>query len=151
MAQSVLLPDGSSVTIRTGETPESAYSRAQQMYPEAFGGGKPPEEAPKSGFMPSLKGAISDIKGAGAALAGRTGLMGLPEAEKAIAEQEAYKKKIYAPTTESWTEAPFTKIGELAGGSVPYMAAPLIAGAAIGSAPVTGALGLGAAGAKKGK
>lgn len=147
MAQSVLLPDGSSVTIRTGETPESAYSRAQQMYPEAFGGGKPPEEAPKSGFMPSLKGAISDIKGAGAALAGRTGLMGLPEAEKAIAEQEAYKKKIYAPTTESWTEAPFTKIGELAGGSVPYMAAPLIAGAAIGSAPVTGALGLGAAGA----
>jgi hypothetical protein len=66
--------------------------------------------------------------------------MGLPEAEKYIAEQEAYQKKTYAPTTEGWTEAPLTKIGELAGGSIPYMAAPLLAGAA---APAAAALGAG--------
>jgi hypothetical protein len=30
------LPDGSSVTIRDGETPKEAWARAQQMYPEAF-------------------------------------------------------------------------------------------------------------------
>jgi hypothetical protein len=30
------LPDGSSVTIRDGETPKETWARAQQMYPDAF-------------------------------------------------------------------------------------------------------------------
>ena len=145
MAQYLPLPDGNSVTIREGETPSDAWKRALQMYPESFAS-KTPEEQPKSGFMPSIKGAISDIKGAGAALAGRTGIMELPAAEKYIAEQEAYKKKTYAPTTKSFTEDPLANIAELAGGSLPYIAAPLAAGAALGSAPVAGALGLGAMG-----
>jgi hypothetical protein len=115
------------------------------MYPESFAS-KTPEEQPKSGFMPSIKGAISDIKGAGAALAGRTGIMELPAAEKYIAEQEAYKKKTFKPTQEGFFEAPLANIAELAGGSLPYIAAPLAAGAALGSAPVAGALGLGAMG-----
>lgn len=148
MAQSVLLPDGSSVTIRSGETPDSAYARAQQMYPEAFGGEKTPEDQPKSGFMPALKAGASSLAGSGAALAGRLGIMGLPEAEKYIAEQEAYQKKTFAPTTKSFIEAPLTNIAELAGGSIPYMVAPLVAGAA--ALPVAGVagtvLGLGAAG-----
>jgi len=101
------------------------------MYPEAFGAGTTPEEGPKSGFMPALKAGFSNLKGDVAALAGRTGLMALPEAEKYIAEQEAYQKKTYAPTAQGWTEAPLTKIGELAGGSIPYMAAPLVAGGAL--------------------
>ena len=145
MAQGVQLPDGSAVAVRPGETPQDAYNRAKQMYPESFAS-KTPEEGPKSGFMPSLRGAVSDIKGAGAALAGRTGLMGLPEAEQYIAEQEAYKKKTVVPTQAGWTEDPLAKISELAGGSLPYIAAPLVAGAALGSAPVAGALGLGAMG-----
>ena len=37
MPKYVPLPDGSSVTVREGETPEQAYMRAVQMYPEAFG------------------------------------------------------------------------------------------------------------------
>ena len=36
MAQYLPLPDGSSVTIREGESPQEAYARAQRMYPEAF-------------------------------------------------------------------------------------------------------------------
>ena len=36
MAQYLPLPDGSSVTVREGETPQQAWARAQQMYPEAF-------------------------------------------------------------------------------------------------------------------
>ena len=36
MAQYLPLPDGSSVTIREGESPQEAYVRAQRMYPEAF-------------------------------------------------------------------------------------------------------------------
>ncbi len=148
MPQYLPLPDGNSVTVREGETPAEAWERAQQMYPASFGTPKPPEEQPKSGFMPALKAGASSLAGSGAALAGRLGIMGLPEAEKYIAEQEAYQKRTFAPTTKSFIEAPLTNIAELAGGSIPYMAAPLVAGAA--ALPVTGALGtalgLGAAG-----
>ena len=148
MPQYLPLPDGNSVTVREGETPAEAWERAQQMYPASFGAPKTPEDQPKSGFMPALKAGASSLAGSGAALAGRLGIMGLPEAEKYIAEQEAYQKKTFAPTTKSFIEAPLTNIAELAGGSIPYMAAPLVAGAA--ALPVTGALGtalgLGAAG-----
>lgn len=37
MPQYLPLPDGSSVTIREGESPQQAWARAQQMYPDAFG------------------------------------------------------------------------------------------------------------------
>jgi hypothetical protein len=100
------------------------------MYPEAFAE-KNPEEGPKSGFMPALKAGFSNLKGDVAALAGRTGIMGLPEAEKYIAEQEAYQKKTFAPTKEGFFEAPLANIKELAGGSIPYMVAPLVAGGAL--------------------
>ena len=129
MAQTVPLPDGTSVAVRPGETPESAYARAQKMYPEAFAS-QTPAEQPKSGFMPALKAGYSALKSDIAGLAGRTGLMSLPEAEKYIAEQKAYQQKTYKPTEENWIEAPLTKVGELAGGSIPYMAAPLAAGVA---------------------
>jgi hypothetical protein len=38
MAKVLPLPDGSTVAIREGETPEQTWERAQRMYPEAFGG-----------------------------------------------------------------------------------------------------------------
>jgi hypothetical protein len=128
-------------------TNEQVYAAVLQQNPEA----EPlPEAPPQSGFMPALKAGFSNLKGDAAALAGRAGIMGLPEAEKYIAEQEAYQKKTFAPTTKGWTEAPFTKIGELAGGSAPYMVAPVVAGLGAAALPVTGlagtALGLGAAG-----
>ena len=44
MPQYLPLPDGSSVTIREGETPQQAWARAQQMYPEAFGVKAEPQE-----------------------------------------------------------------------------------------------------------
>jgi hypothetical protein len=146
MAQGVQLPDGSAVAIRQGETPQDAYNRAKQMYPESFAA-KETVAPPQEGFMPALKAGVSGVKSGIAALAGRTGMIDEADAEKYLAEQKKYQEQTFKPTEKGWTEAPLTKIGELAGGSVPYMAAPLIAGAAIGSAPVTGALGLGAAGA----
>jgi hypothetical protein len=146
MAQTVPLPDGTQVAVRPGETPESAYARAQKMYPEAFAS-KTSEKQPESGLMPALKSGIAGLKADVAAVKGKVGIGSLEEAEQEIAKQKAYQAKTFKPTEEGWTEAPFTKLGELVGGSLPYMAAPLVAGAAIGSAPVTGALGLGAAGA----
>ena len=139
MANYLPLPDGTYYPVAEGEDPKVAWQRAMQKYPEAFAD-KAPEEAPKSGFVPALKAGFSSLKGDVAALAGRTGIMGLPEAEKYIAEQEAYQKKTFAPTQEGWLESPLTKVGELAGGSLPYMAAPLLAGAA---APAAAALGAG--------
>ena len=147
MAKALTLPDGSLFPLREGEDPNAAFAEAQRLYPNAFGAPKPPEDQPKSGFMPSLKAGFSNLKGDVAALAGRAGIMGLPEAEKYIAEQEAYQKKTYAPTKEGWTEAPLTKLGELAGGSIPYMAAPVVAGGAAAlAAPELAIAGLGAAG-----
>jgi hypothetical protein len=104
----------------------------------------PPGPQPQEGFMPSLKSSVSSLKADAAALAGRTGLMGLPEAEDYIAKQKAYQEKTYRPTEKGWTEAPLTKLGELAGGSLPYMVAPIVAGLAAPEALGIGALGLGA-------
>jgi len=142
MAQYLPLPDGSSVTIREGETPQQAWERAQEMYPEAFGIRQKQEAAPEGGFLAASKAGLAGLKGDIAALAGRTGAVDEAAAEKYIAEQEAYKKKTFKPTEKGWTEAPGTKIAELLGSSLPYMAAPIVAGAV---AP-EGLAALGAAG-----
>ena len=142
MAQYLPLPDGSSVTIREGESPRDAWARAQKMYPEAFKPAAASTEQPESGFVPALKSGVSSLKSDIAALAGRTGIMDQAAAEKYIQEQSDYQKRTFKPT-ETFGEAPVTKTLELLGGSVPYMAAPIAAGAI---APA-GALALGAAGA----
>jgi hypothetical protein len=146
MAQYLPLPDGNSVTIREGETPQQAYARAQQMYPESFAKAPAPGEGPESGFTPSLKAGYSGLKSGLAALAGKTGIMDEAAAAKYMQEQEEYQKKTFKPT-ETFGEAPLTKTAELFGGSLPYMAAPIVAGGLAASAPVSGALGLGALGA----
>jgi len=87
-----------------------------------------PKEEPQSGFLPSLRASTESLKGDIAALAGRTGLMNVDEAEKYRQAREEEAKKIYRPTEKGWLEAPLTKFGELAGGSLPYMAAPIAAG-----------------------
>ena len=149
MVQAVQLPDGSAVAIRSGETPQDAYNRAMQMYPESFAA-KEPEQQPKSGFMPALKSGIAGLQADYAALKGKVGIGSLAEAEQEIAKQKAYQAKTFKATEEGFLDAPFTKIGELVGGSLPYMAAPLVAGGAAAALPLTGlaatAAGVGAAG-----
>ena len=151
MAQYLPLPDGTSVTIREGETPAQAWARAQQMYPEAFAvQGAADTSGAQSGFTPALKAGFSELKSGLAALAGRAGVMDQAAAEKYLAEEEAYRQRTYKPTA-TFGEAPLTKTAELFGGSIPYMLAPLGAGAAVAAAPLTGTAatiaGLGAAGA----
>jgi len=101
MAQYLPLPDGTYYPVAEGEDPKVAWQRAMQKYPEAFGGGETAPQ-PKSGFMPALKAGVSSLKSDVAALAGRTGLMGQPEAEKYIAEQEKYQKATFKPTEEGF-------------------------------------------------
>jgi hypothetical protein len=104
-----------------------------------------PEAKPESGFMPALSSGVERIKGQAAALAGRVGLTDINDAEAYYKAQEEKAGKIFQPTEKGWTEAPFTKLGELAGGSVPYMVAPAVAGVASAlAAPSLTVAGIGA-------
>lgn len=110
-----------------------------------------PEATPESGFIPAFKAGASELKAGLTALGARAGLLDEAEAAKSIAESEKYQRETFRPTEEGWLEAPGTKIAELLGGSLPYMAAPIAAAGAVAAAPITGTAatiaGLGAAGA----
>lgn len=107
---------------------------------------QPKEAPPEEGFVPAVKAGISGLKSSAAALAGRTGVMDAERAKKIMAEEEAYQQRTFKPTEKGWTEAPVTKFTELLGGSLPYVVAPVAAGAAatFGGAPALAATGLGA-------
>ena len=105
-----------------------------------------PEAKPESGFMPALSSGIEKFKGDIAALAGRAGITDVNEAAAYQRAQEEKAGKIFQPTEKGWTEAPLTKIGELAGGSIPYMVGPVLAGGAAAlAAPEAAVAGIGAA------
>ena len=138
MSYTVALPDG-----RTVEFPDSvSKEKAAEILRDQLGIGGSPEE----GFVPAVKAGISGLKSSAAALAGRTGAMDTERAKQIMAEEEAYQRRTFKPTEKGWTEAPVTKFTELLGGSLPYVAAPLAAGAAatFGGAPALAATGLGA-------
>ena len=94
-------------------------------------------EQPKAdtGFTGALKSSKENLLADWERLKGKTGIKDINEAEKAAQEHETKAIKIFKPTEESWTEAPWTKFKELAGGSLPYMAAPIAAGLAAGALP----------------
>lgn len=97
-----------------------------------------PEAKPESGFFPAARAGFESLKGEAALTAGKLGLMGLKEAEEYRAKRKEEAEKIFKPTEEGWTEAPFAKLKELLGGSLPYMAAPVAAGLGVAAAPLTG-------------
>ena len=149
MATYLPLPNGAYYPVADGQDPKDAWQRAMQKYPEAFTPKppEPPKPEAEGGFFPALKASYSALTSNAVGLAGRTGIMDLPEAEKYIADEKKYQAETFKPTTKSFAEDPLTNIKELLGGSLPYMVAPLAVGAAVGSAPVAGALGLAGAGA----
>ena len=153
MAKVLPLPDGTTVAIREGETPEQTWARAQRMYPEAFGIAPEEEKAkPESGFTPALKAGFQNLMADVAALKGRTGITSTEAAEKEIEQRKQRAQELFKPTEEGWGEAPVTKFKELLGGSAAYMAAPAAAGLAALALPasvpvaVAGAVGTGLAG-----
>ena len=127
MPQAVPLPDGSYVSIREGETPQQAYARAQQMYPEAFAQKQAaPKETTLGGqtkefFKGLVPGAIGLVEQAG------TGISALLPEEQEKATQKDIKE------TAAAAKAPFAaapgyedtvgrKFGEAAGSIVPFLA-----------------------------
>ena len=140
------LPDNSYFKIPEGSSAQEAYALAQKKYPEAF---KAPETR-DTGFTGAFKSSVESLKGDIGALAGKVGLMDEEAAQKYVEEKKRAAEEKFKPTEEGWSEAPLTKFKELLGGSLPYMAAPVAAGAAVAAAPITGTAatvaGLGAAG-----
>lgn len=128
------LPDGTYYTVPDGVDPDMGMAMAKDKYPEAF-------KEPEGGFGAAFKSGVAKLKGDVAATAGRTGLMDTDAAEAYRAQQDAISKRTFKPTEESLLDAPWTHIKELAGQSLPYMAAPAVVG---GAAAVAGAPALAA-------
>jgi hypothetical protein len=150
MPKYVQLPDGGLFPLKEGEDPASALAAAEKLHPEAFGvTAKKPETQDTKGFKAAAAAGFERLKGETALTAGKLGLMGLPEAEAYQKAQEEAATKRFTPTEEGWTESPWQKLKETAGGSLPYMLAPAAAGAAALAAPVSApvATGLGLTGA----
>jgi hypothetical protein len=142
MAKYLPLPDGSSLEVPDDMSLNEAVARAKEAFPDLYAP-KQQGKGPEGGFLASLKAGTSGLKSDVAALAGKTGLMDEDAAQKYIEEQKKYQAKVFKPTEAGWSEAPFTKAKELLGGSLPYMAAPVVAGAvAPAGAAALGATGL---------
>lgn len=125
---------------------EHTYEKAKAPWERNYESQEPKEDTGATG---AFKSSLESLKGELGAAAGKVGLMDVAEAEKYLKEQKE-KAAALAPTEKSWTEAPIQKLKETAMGSLPYMAAPLIAGgaAALGGAPAL--IGAGAAGLASG-
>lgn len=104
----------------------------------------PPAPKPQGGFKAAVSAGIEGLKGAGYAFAGRMGAMDMAEAEAGQQRAKERAGDTFAPTEDGWTESPWLKTKELLGGSLPYMAAPIVAGGAatFAGAPALAATGL---------
>jgi len=136
------LPDGSYMDVPEGVSQSEALAHAREKYKDLYR----PAEKPDTGFTGAAKAGYQTLKGDIAALAGKTGLMDVDAAEKYQKERQEEAKRIFKPTEEDWTEAPFLKARELLGGSVPYMAAPIVAGLGAAALPASIPAAAGAAG-----
>ena len=143
MAQYLPLPDGTSVTIRAGESPQDAWLRAQRMYPEAFGA--KPTAKPETTFGGNVReffkglapGAVGLVE---SAAVGASSL--LPQdmeegARKRIADIAGAAKAPFA-AAPGYEEAVGRKLGEAGGSTIPFLA--------LGPAGIAGRVGMAALG-----
>jgi hypothetical protein len=149
MAKYLTLPDGSSFEMKEGQTPADAMQAAIRLYPDAFGFGAEKPRQDTSGLKAAASAGLERLKGQTALTAAKLGFKDIAEAEAYQKQQEAKAAERFTPTEKGWTEAPFLKFRETLGGSLPYMVAPVAAGAAALAAPVSApvAAGLGLLGA----
>jgi hypothetical protein len=94
-----------------------------------------PPPPPQGGFFPAAKAGIASLQQDMAGLGAELGLRGTAGAQRDIENLEGYKSRTFKPESKGWMETPWQAFKETLGGSLPYMAAPLAAGA------VTGPLG----------
>jgi hypothetical protein len=146
MAMYAELFDGTRLEFPDGTDPSVIAATAKKVTlslpkPEAQPVEGPPVANPQGGFSGALAGSTEQIQADISRLAGKIGLKDTAQAERDARMHEAEAKKVFKPTEQGWTEAPFTKLAETAGGSLPYMAAPVAAGVAALALPEIGLAG----------
>jgi len=150
----VQMPDGTIISgVPDNVTQSDLLKRYQAYTPSAQNAAVPDElgrydaakqptlQGPQSGGMAALKGSAEQIQADISRLAGKIGFKDVNTAEREAKQHEAEAARIYKPTEEGWMQAPLTKLGELAGGSAPYMLAPIAAGVGALALPEIGLAG----------
>ena len=138
MAQYLTLPNGNSIEVPEGMDQQTAYAKAIEQFPEAFGLG-PPKAEPETGFIAGVKSGFENLKGDIGAIGAGLGIEGGAEYSEAQREKAG---QIYRQA--EFSEDPIDYVTGLLGQSAAYMAAPIVAAGLASTAPVSGALGLGA-------
>lgn len=125
-----------------GATQAQVIQEVLRQYPDA----ETPLPPPEGGFTAAFKGGLENLKGQAALTAGKAGLMDPKAAEAYNAAQQQRSQQIFKPTEDSFIESPIQNLKELAGGSAPYMVAPLVAAGGAAALGAPAAIGAGAAG-----
>jgi hypothetical protein len=141
MANYLPLPDGRYFELPEGVTDSrQAVSLAMQRFPELYQLSAPEAVAePETGFIAGVKSGFENLKGDIGAIGAGLGIEGGAEYSEAQREKAG---QIYRQA--EFSEDPIDYVTGLLGQSAAYMAAPVLAAAAASTAPVSGALGLGA-------
>jgi hypothetical protein len=112
MAKYLPLPDGSSLLVKEGETPQQALARAQQMYPDAFAVKQSPEAPTTSG---SGLGDIATAfkQGAVGSTKALTDVFGAQNAMSAsLGETSEALQKDYSPARQAELQAQAARMKE---------------------------------------
>jgi hypothetical protein len=128
MAQYLPLPDGNSLLMKEGETPQEAYARAQRQFPDSFKVKEPEKKEVTVGgqakefFKGLAPGAIGLVEQAGVGISAL-----LPEeqekaAQKSIKETAASLKKPFE-AAPGYEDTVARKFGEATGSIAPFLAA----------------------------
>ena len=140
MTYYIELPNGTDYRVDDDTIdPEMAMAMAKDQFPDAFKG-------PEGGYKAAARSGWEQLKGAGAVALGRAGIMDTEAAEQYRTQRQREANRIFAPESKGIMETPWQELKELAGQSTPYMAAPLLAGAAATALGATAPLAAGAAG-----
>jgi DNA-binding transcriptional MerR regulator len=134
-------PDGTDPSVISATAKKVTLSLPKPEVPQQTVQESNAPQGPQSGGMAALQGSAQQIQADISRLAGKIGFKDVNTAEREAKQYEAEAAKIYKPTEEGWMQAPLTKLGELAGGSAPYMLAPIAAGVGALALPEIGLAG----------
>lgn len=136
---SIKIPGAGEYKVNSPEelTNEQVYFAVQQQLQAEAPPQAPDEPQGESGFMPGVKSSIERLKGDYQAFRAAQG-----DKEAAALAAEHRKRAGQILKMPEFSEHPLDYVTSLLGSSVPYMAAPLVAGAVASPAGVAASLGL---------
>ena len=141
MAIEAQLADGRILEFPDGTDPTVIQNTVKRIIAEGQAAQQPaiPQED-REGFGAAAAASMARMEGERALAKGKAGLISEEEAMRVYNAQKAEADRLFTPTDDTFS---FRNLKELAGGSLPYMAAPVAAGVA-GSVLGTPLVGIGA-------